>query len=268
MTFRLAALCSLLAFPASANEAWDAIRAELYGERYLLDAADVIAVDIPYRTPDDARTQIAAEIAAPEGKRVAEVTVILDDNPMPVSAVFSLDLPQERFFFDVTMRVNGPTPFHIVAETTDGALYVAEGFVKTSGQGACAAPPGTDPEEALKTLGQMELMVDRASDARYLGERLETLSARQRQLDVDIRHPSHSGMQMDQITLLFIPLRYVETVDIDLDGAGYVDVTGSISLSENPRVSLSVPARTRSVDVTLTDTDGTVTIAHKDLAGF
>ena len=73
---------------------------------------------------------------------------------------------------------------------------------------------------------------------------------------------------MDQISLLFIPMRYVENVEIDLDGAGYVDMTGSISLSENPQVSLSVPGQTQQVDVTMTDTDGTVTHASKTLPGY
>ena len=75
-------------------------------------------------------------------------------------------------------------------------------------------------------------------------------------------------MQMDQISLLFIPMRYVETVEIDLDGAGYVDMTGSISLSENPRVGLSVPTQSQSVDITMTDTEGTVSHLHRSLAGF
>jgi sulfur-oxidizing protein SoxY len=73
---------------------------------------------------------------------------------------------------------------------------------------------------------------------------------------------------MDQISLLFIPLRYVETVDIAVDGGGYVEMTGSISLSENPRVSLSVPGRTQAVDVTMTDTDGTVSHAQATLPGY
>lgn len=254
-------LMGATALPALAGDSWDQIRDELYGARPLLDGAELIALDVPYRTPNDARTQIAAHVIAPGDGQIARVSVILDENPMPVSAVFALDSPQESFFFDVTMRVNGPTPLHVVAETSDGRLFVTEAFVKTSGQGACSAPPGSDPKEALKTLGNMALSVADADTAR---DRL----ARLRQLDVDISHPSHSGMQMDQISLLFIPMRYVEDLEIDLDGAGYVGVTGSISLSENPRLGVSIPARTRSVDVTLTDTSGTVTHAHKSLAGY
>lgn len=254
-----------LTLPALAGESWDAVRAQLYGERALNDGSEMIALDAPYRTQNDSRTQIAAMVQSPPGLLLGKVTLVLDENPMPVSAVFDLDQPQESFFFDVTMRVNGPTGLHIVAETTDGQLWVTEGFVKTSGQGACAAPPGTDPELALATLGNMGLEVDRLLPG---GTGLAGLSARLRRLDVDISHPSHSGMQMDQITLLYIPMRYVEDVQIDLDGAGYVDMTGSISLSENPRVGLSVPGKTRSVDVTMTDTKGTVTHASKDLAAF
>ena len=257
-----------MALPAfAAGEAWDDIRETLFGERVLLDGTSVIAVDAPYRTYDDARTDLAAQIVAPQGTLVHKVTVVLDENPMPVSAVFDLEVPQSSFYFDITMRVNGPTPLHVVAETVDGRVFVAEQLVKTSGQGACAAPPGTDPELALASLGNMQ--IDVADGVPGVGAgKLNSLASRLNRLDVDISHPSHSGMQMDQITLLFLPMRYVETVDIDLDGAGFVNITGSISLSENPRVGLSVPRRTQSVDVTMVDTDGTVATAHKTLPGF
>ncbi|MEO3415142.1 quinoprotein dehydrogenase-associated SoxYZ-like carrier [Roseovarius sp. CAU 1744] len=259
------ALCFVV-LPALADEStWSDLAAQLYDERPLHDGSPYIAIDAPYRTFDDARTQIAAQIEAPEGRLLGNVQVILDENPMPVSAVFTFDTPQPRFFFDVTMRVNGPTPLHVVAETTDGQIYVAESFVKTSGQGACAAPPGTDPEIALATLGNMTIGIEGNRQSASASDRLDALLLGDKQVDVDISHPSHSGMQMDQISLLFIPMRYVEDLEIDLDGGGYVDITGSISLSENPRISLSVPRKTHSVDVTMTDTDGTVTHAHKTL---
>lgn len=258
----------LLATPALAStDAWESVKTQLYGERALLSGEGIIAIDAPYRTPDDARADLAAQIKAPPGAQVVKVTVVLDENPMPVSAVFELDQPQSGFFFDITMRVNGPTPMHVIAETSDGRLFMSETFVKTSGTGACAAPPGTDPDLALANLGQMDIDIAGTVPGVNAGK-LSNLTSRLSRMDVDISHPSHSGMQMDQISLLFIPLRYVETVDIDLDGAGFVDVTGSISLSENPRLGLAVPQGTRSVDVTMTDTAGTVSHAHKMLPGL
>ena len=254
-------LCAcLLPSSALAGDAWTAVQDQLFPGRSLRDGASVIALDVPYRSPDDARTRMSALIHAPRGLALGEVTLVLDENPMPVSTVFTLDDPQERFFFDVTMRVNGPTPVHVVAETTDGQLFVTEGFVKTSGQGACAAPPGTDMGAALATLGRMDLAMGAASVGTV--DRLSGLATRLRRLDIDLSHPSFSGMQKDQISLLFIPMRYVENLNVDLDGGNYAEVTGSISLSENPQVSLSVPAQTQSVTVTMTDTDGTVTRAE------
>lgn len=266
-TFIAALLCAT-ALPAFAGgEAWESIKQELYGDQFLLDGRQVIAIDAPYRTYEDARTQLAAQIKAPDGTDVAKVTLVLDENPMPVSAVFALEQPLPGFYFDVTMRINGPTPVHVIAETTDGRVFVAETMVKTSGQGACAAPPGTDPEKALASLGQMNIEVAEAVPGLADGK-MQNLVSRLNRMNLDISHPSHSGMQMDQISLLFIPMRYVETVDIDLDGNGYVEMTGSISLSENPRVGLAVPRHTQSVDVTMIDTDGTVASAHKKLPGF
>ncbi len=254
------------ASPALAVEpAWPDLEAALYEGRTLNAGENVIAIDAPYRTYDDARTRIAAQVAAPEGQMLASLTVILDENPMPVSAVFTFSSPLPRFNFEATFRVNGPTPLHMVAETTDGQLWMVESFVKTSGQGACAAPPGTDPEEALLTLGDMEIGVTGGASPL---DRLGALAHGQKQLDIDVSHPSHSGMQMDQISLLFIPMRYVESLDVELDGAGYVDITGSISLSENPSVSLSVPRTAGHVGVTMTDTDGTTTRAERSLADW
>ena len=155
-----AALVMGTALPAFAtSEAWESIQFELYGERPTLSGDDFIAIDAPYRTKDDARTRIAAQVVAPNGGAIDKVTVVLDENPMPVSAVFDLDDPRESFYFDLTMRVNGPTPMHVVAEMTDGRLFVSETFVKTSGTGACSAPPGTDIEAALASLGNMQIDV-------------------------------------------------------------------------------------------------------------
>ncbi len=266
MRHLLIAAAAFFALPALADEgSWPAIRDQLYDDRALHPGAGVIAIDAPYRTGNDARTVIGVALAAPRGLSIAAVTLVLDENPMPVSAVIRLAEPLPRFRFDATLRINGPTPVHIIAETADGQLFVAEQFVKTSGQGACAAPPGTDPVTALETLGDMTIGIgtpERAADA------LAGLVGQQMDLSLGISHPSHSGMQMDQITLLFIPMRYVETVELDLDGKRYAEVTGSISLSENPELTLSIPTETRGIDVTMTDTDGTVAHASKRLADY
>lgn len=255
------ALC-LFATPAFAMDAaWPDLRDEIFGTRLLKNGSQHIAIEAPYRTPNDLRTDIGAFVQAPNGLKVGKLWVILDENPMPVSAVFDFDQPLPSFYFSLTMRVNRSTPVHVVLETTDSQLFVADAMVKTSGTGACAAPPGTDPELALATLGEMDLSIGSLPPEALL-------SSRDVQMDLDISHPSHSGMQKDQISLLFIPMRYVEDVDIDLNERGYVNMTGSISLSENPQLSLSVPQDAQSAKVTMTDTEGTQTTIEKTFRNY
>lgn len=264
-----AVIALLLPEPAAAGEeTWPDLRSELYGDRFLAVSDDVISIDTPYRTANDARTSVTIRLAAPEGHTFKELHLILDDNPMPVSAQLSFARKPARFEFAATMRFNGPTPVHAVAELDNGQLFVAETFVKTSGLGACSAPPGTDPDEALATLGQMELVIRPRTDSASLVRKLRAGGPNDLALDVAISHPSHSGMQRDQISLLYIPMRYVETLDIDLNGAPFATMTGSISLSENPKVSVSVPNGTKRVRAKLTDTDGSTSEVERVLADY
>ena len=259
-------LAGLAALPVQAQRppAWPAIAAQAWSGAEMRSASDLIVISAPTRTMDDLRTRIGARIEAPEGDALTRVTLVMDKNPMPVSAVLDLALPQPSFAFDVTMRVNGPTPVHVVVETAMGEMFVAETYMKTSGTGACAAAPATD--SALATLGEMEVGMtygvaeERGSDA--------LPAARSRRVGLDIRHPGYSGMQRDQVSLLYIPARYIERIAIALDGRSAVTVTGSISLSEDPGLSVTLPGAARAVSVEMTDTDGTVTRAEGGLAGL
>jgi sulfur-oxidizing protein SoxY len=266
---RLALAVALLtAFPAMAEmtPAWDDLRPVIYGQADMQSGDGVILLDVPYRTMSDSRTAFGVALTAPEGQRIESLAIILDDNPMPLSAELDLSAPQQSLSFRTFLRINGPTPYHVVARMDGGQIYVTEGFLKTSGEGACSAPPVTNTELALSTLGDMEIAVGRESAS--AAGLLSALAGGQTDLTIDISHPSLSGMQRDQISLLFIPARYVRTLEIAVDGAPYATLTGSISLSENPQVILSIPGAAHSVDVTMTDTDGTVGHTGRSLAAY
>ena len=262
-----AAISGLLTAPAMAGEAWTDIRGELYGEKAMEAAAGIVTLDAPYRTHNDPRTTLGATVKAPVGEFISKVWLIIDENPMPVSATFELAEPKASFSFSGSMRVNGPSPVRVVVETDAGKLYMEEAFLKTSGVGACAAPPGTDPAVALETMGRMELdLVKGTSDAdktasliaKATGKSVPQANApaQERVAELSIRHPSHSGMQMDQISLLYIPMRYVETVEVSADGKPFFTLTGSISLSEDPALRFSLPEDAATIDVHVKDTEG------------
>lgn len=259
-----AMMAGLLTGPAFADDTWSDLRAEIYGDAVPQSAPDIVGLNAPYRTMNDPRTTLGAAIKAPAGEFITKVSLIIDDNPMPVSAVFEMAEPRAAFAFSGSMRINGPTPVRVVVETDQGGLYMQESFVKTSGTGACAAPPGTDPLIAMQTLGQMDLGLVADQGAKQVLASLSGKTAPQssgatgQMAQLSIDHPSHSGMQMDQITLLFIPARYVQTVEVEADGVPQFTMTGSISFSENPDVQFSLPSGASAVDVKLTDTEGAI----------
>jgi len=243
----LLALC-LAALPATgfAQAAWPSIRADLYAARSVEPGAGLVTLSAPDRAADDRAVPMRIEARLPFGAVITRMTLVIDENPMPVSAVVDFIEPTRAAAFDFTMRLNGPSPVRAIIEADDGRLYMAETMVKTSGLGACAAPPVTNATAALATLGQMALSADAAGAPDPDRVRLS------------ISHPSYSGLQMDQITLLYRPARFIETLEVWADETPLFTVTGSISLSENPQIAFDRPHAAQALRVRLTDTDGAV----------
>lgn len=256
MRSALVGLLLLAASGASASEAgWSWIRDELYPGRTIEAAQGAVTLTAPRRTDNDLSTRIGVAVALPPGAAIRRVTLVIDENPSPVSAVIDVHQPALTASFDFTMRMNGPSPVRAIVETEEGRLFMAEQTVKTSGLGACAAPPGVDAAVAMATLGQMTLETERPEGGAALaavgGESAERLR-------LGVSHPSYSGLQMDQVTLLFTPARFVRTLEVWADETPLFTVTGSISLSENPRFGFDKPLAADSLRVRMTDTEGAV----------
>jgi len=213
---------------------------QFFPDRTVAPAGERVSLTAPRRSADDRATPVGVSVALPMGEVIARVSLIVDDNPAPLALVVDMQAPMRAAAFDATLRMNGPSMVRAIVETEAGAAYEAATLVKTSGVGACAAPPGVNAAVAMATLGEM------------------TVTERGDRLALTVSHPSYSGMQMDQVTLLYTPARYVETVAVSADGAPLFTLTGSISLSENPRLGFDRPPGARTLQVRVTDTGGAV----------
>ncbi|AXX96686.1 quinoprotein dehydrogenase-associated SoxYZ-like carrier [Profundibacter amoris] len=259
------ATAALAVLPSAsiAGEAWDDISPLMFDEArdVTMASAQTVTLRTPYRATDDRRVMMGASVALPDGQLIDKVYLVIDENPMPVSAVFEMQRPTGNFTFDMTMRLNGPSGIHLVVETTDGQLLVSEGFTKTSGLGACAAPPVNDPAIALKTLGQMKLALAPANTMNAKTRLVSLASGTKAEpqpvkAQVSFSHPSHSGLQMNQITLLYLPARFIEMVKFTTDESPMFTMTGSISISEDPALSVVLPAGSGTLSIDMQDTDG------------
>jgi sulfur-oxidizing protein SoxY len=214
--------------PAGAGSAWEDIRPSAFGARPIVDGREVVVFKAPYRAEDQRAVPISVEAALSDGRTIKSVTFIVDENPAPVAAVFRFGDERSRVALSLDIRLDHASPIRVVVEAQDGALYMSEKFVKASGLGVCAAPPLGDPQVAARTMGQMRLTDLTARD--------ETTRFR-RSAQLDIRHPQHTGMQMNQVTMLYLPARFISAIEVRQGEQTLFDLEGSITLSENPRIA-------------------------------
>lgn len=209
---------------AAANEVWSGIKQTHFGGRPIKSGAGVIGLGAPYRAEDPAIVPITIKDLLPANseRRIRKVWLVIDHNPIPMSAVFNFAPLAARADIATRVRVNAYTTMRVIAETDDGQLYMATRYVKASG--GCSAPATKDPAAALTQLGEIKLRTyDQTGSA---GESKDIL--------LMIRHPNNTGLQMNPLTRLYTPAHYVKHVSIDYAGSPVLTINSTFSFSENP----------------------------------
>ena len=227
----------------AADDTWAELKPDIFGDRPLIENTGVIALEAPYRAEDAALVPMTLSIdtAKLNGAKVKAITLVIDENPAPLAAVFRLGETSGVTKISTRVRVNAYTKVHAVAETSDGKLHVVEKFVKASG--GCSAPAGKDPAEALANLGKMKLRQFAAASGK-------------REAQLMLRHPNNSGFQMDQVTRLYVPARFVRDLTVRQGDDLLLKVEGGISLSEDPNIRFDyLPNGSATFTVEAIDTD-------------
>jgi sulfur-oxidizing protein SoxY len=249
----IAFMACLVARPVYAGSAWDDIRPQVFGNRTISDGQGLLTFKAPYRALDQRRVPISVAAAFHDGRTIKSVTFVVDGNPMPIAATFRFADGRDRAAIGIDVRLDHESPIRAIVEASDGALYMSEQFVKASGLGVCAAPPAGDQKIAARTMGEMRLTDLTGSDSAAGATRFRRRAA------LDIKHPQNTGMQMNQITMLYIPLRYVSAIEVREGGTELFDVVGSMTLSENPHIEFDYrPNGAGSMHIQVKDTSDTV----------
>ena len=209
-----------------ASEIWQKVRASLFETRPITNVGDdTLLLDAPVRAEDAAVVPIAMRARLPHtaASYVAKLYLIIDNNPSPISAIFSFTPQSGRADIETRVRVDEYTFVRAIAETHDGRLLMRTRFVKASG--GCSAPPGKDPQAALASLGKIRLRVDG-----------EVVLNKPTLVQLMISHPNDSGMVMDQFSRQFTPRRFVRTVNVAYGGQSVLSADLDFSISENPNL--------------------------------
>lgn len=227
---------------------WESIKGDIFRAETFENGEGLMTLDIPYRAEDAAIVPISVT-AAPESG-IHKITIVIDENPAPMAASFTFGPAAAAASFSSRFRVNNYSWVHAVGETADGKRYVVKKFIKASG--GCSAPAGKDPQQALAELGKMKFRLFDKTDAGQAN-----LPADAGEAQIMMRHPNYSGLQMDQVSMLFIPARFIDRLDVKKGDDLVLTVEGGISLSEDPNIRFfyrdDVPG---DFAVNASDTDG------------
>ena len=222
---------------------WDMIRPAVFQDR-AIDGEPIVDLGAPTRAEDAALVPIDIHIKVPQGdqRSVKTLTLVVDENPSPQVATFTFGPDRKAFDLSTRVRVNSYSYVRAIAETSDGKLHMTKAFVKAAG--GCSAPAVKDPAEAKADLGKMRF-------------RIFTNTGKV-EAQLQIRHPNYSGMQMDQISHLYTPAWFVQTLSIVQGNVLLFAMEGGISMSEDPTFRFSYAPNDQPIHVTAKDTEGNV----------
>lgn len=243
-----------MAFAGSPSEplqaTWDELKGNVFADRAIADAGNLMTMDAPKRAEDAAIVPIDLHFK-PDGEAnaIKSVTLIIDENPSPVAAVFKFGPGAAISHLSTRIRVNAYSYVRAIAETQDGKLHMTQAFVKASG--GCSAPAVGDQDEAMASLGKMKLKVFSVT------EQKAAPMTKAAEVQLMIRHPNNSGLQMDQITRYYVPARFVHEMTISQGDRLILSMEGGISISEDPNFRFAFDAVSdKEIDVAISDTDG------------
>ncbi len=227
---------------------WQGLKAEIFGNKPIQENTGLVMLTAPKRAQDAGLVPIDIEINpnASSGQ-VTAVTLIIDENPSPLAAKFTIGKDSGVRHISTRVRVNDYSFLRVIAETEDGDLHMMQSYVKASG--GCSAPAVKSPDEAKITMGVMKL--------RQFPPPAGALSSSPREMQLMIRHPNNSGFQMDVITRNFIPPHFVRDVMITQGGAPILKMEGGISISEDPNFRFDYLVKGKGdIEVEAVDTEG------------
>jgi sulfur-oxidizing protein SoxY len=213
---------------AARDARWRDLEKIVLNGRTAAPANGVVTLEAPARAEDAALVPMTITLAG--GDRVKELYVIIDDNPSPVAAHFTFGPAADPSVVKMRVRINSYTNVHAVAVLQDGRLVEDAKFVKASG--GCSAPMSDGDEDATKGMGEMRL--------KFAGVVTPGAPA---EATLMVRHPNFNGMQMNQLTHLYTPARYIDRITLKDDGKLVFDLETGISLSSNPVLSFGFVAQ-------------------------
>jgi sulfur-oxidizing protein SoxY len=257
-----AALTALLVLSAGATaeeDNWPSLKQQAFGDRTIAAEDGTVVLEIPGTAEDAALVPLTVRVLPAVTQNLKSLTIFIDKNPDPRVATLTFGPAAgnggERSF-STRVRIDNFSYVRAVLETEDGTLHMASKFVAAAG--GCGAMQAKDPDTETVDLGKMIVKTfPPALDQNPIWS-----------AQVMIKHPNSNGMQLDINTANFIPARFVKEMTVKRGGELVFQMDSTFSISTNPNFRFTFGrGADNSLDVAVTDTDGTRFAAQSEPSG-
>ena len=118
----ISAVTGALAQSSTAKDPWPELASNIFSGRPIADGTSMLVIEMPGRAEDAAIVPLTLRVtlAPTETRRIASFTIVIDENPAPVAATFTIGPGAIVPVISTRVRVNSYTNVHAVAELSDG----------------------------------------------------------------------------------------------------------------------------------------------------
>jgi sulfur-oxidizing protein SoxY len=245
---------------ANADEdVWPTLKQQTFGDRAITAEDGAVVLEIPGTAEDASLVPLTVRVPPEVAQGLKSLTLIIDKNPNPLVAALSFGPAAGRGgerSFSTRVRIDMFSHVRAILETADGTLHMATKFVAAAG--GCGAMQAKDPDAETVDLGKM--IVKTFPPALPSSPIWSAL--------VMLKHPNSNGMQLDINTANIIPARFVKEMTVKRGGELVFQMQNTFSISTNPNFRFTFGrGADNSLDVAITDTDGTVFTAQSEPSG-
>ncbi len=229
------------------------LKKQYFRGQTIIESDDIIEIEVPYRAEDPALVpiKIISKIKQTSQNYIKKILVLVDNNPMPFVGEFKFTPLSGQADLAMRIRVNSYSYIRVIAETSEGKLYMTKKFVKASG--GCSAPIGNDLDAAMKRLGKMKFKFDKHRQA---GKPLQT--------QLLISHPNITGMQMDQVTRFVKKSHFIKQFKVTFNGQSVLKAKVDIAISADPNFRFYfLPEQGGELKAEFTDTSCESAVSRK-----
>src|SRR5262252_2496928 len=188
---------------------WEQLRTKLFGTRTIDVSRSRVQLNVPLRAAYGA--SVPVKIVSQQPQRpdlyVKRMVLLVDKNPSPVAAVIELTPEVGQADFETRLRVDEYSHVRVVSELSNGELHMDSRYVKTSG--GCSAPPNRDSPELIgKTIIKLPAPPTMG---------VPTTA------DLTVIHPNDTGLELNNVTVMYIPPHFVRTIAVSYAGRKVFD---------------------------------------------